>query len=52
VKLDFPDMDDDPNLKEAVEELKRRGQEKLKQESLKRLRSDENPEIINKRLKT
>ena len=24
VKLDFPDMDDDPNLREAAEELKRR----------------------------
>ena len=27
VKLDFPDIDDDPNLKEAAEELKRKGQE-------------------------
>lgn len=25
VKLDFPDIDEDPNLKEAAEELRRRG---------------------------
>lgn len=25
VKLDFPDIDEDPNIKEAVEELKRKG---------------------------
>lgn len=27
VKLDFADMDEDPNIKEAVEELRRKGQE-------------------------
>ena len=37
VKLDFPDVDDDHNLKEAVDELKRKGEEKLKVQSKKRL---------------
>jgi hypothetical protein len=51
VKLDFPDVDEDPNIKDAVEDLKRKGQ----LISSKRIH---NPEVIsisepgNKRFKS
>jgi hypothetical protein len=56
VKLDFPDMDDDPNLKDAAEELKRRGQASKTPETSKKRPNPEgtrNPELeVSKRVKT
>jgi len=43
VKLDFPEIDEDPNLKDAAEELKKRGKERIKQ-LMRASPTEENPE--------
>ena len=56
VKLDFPDIDEDPNLKEAAEELKKRGAQakadirvatKRKHAEIENEENTKNPEIEN-----
>ena len=61
VKLDFPEVDEDPNLKETVEELRRKAQQESRVENKKRTfnQSDGNKvfngtssSLPNKRIRT